>query len=124
MDNGQASTFGVYPDTPQYCVFTWMGTTCAGEHRENCGCPGQPGFRHRADCPCFDPPVMRDRPEKTCPMCTGTGKVQDFGVITLPPDIPDPHPERRLPGYCWKNWPPEHSDDCGCVNKGACGEIR
>ena len=34
------------------CVMNWIGTLCPGEHRENCGCPGSPSFRHwLPDCP-------------------------------------------------------------------------
>ena len=29
-------------------------------------------------------------------------------------NMPDPYPERRGPDYCWRNWPPVHSADCGC----------
>jgi 8-oxo-dGTP pyrophosphatase MutT (NUDIX family) len=37
----------------------------------------------------------------------------------LPADMPDPYPERRSPDYCWKSWPPQHTDDCGCLTKAA-----
>ena len=36
------------------CACRWIGTFCAGEHRENCGCPGTPSFGHRTDCKCFE----------------------------------------------------------------------
>ena len=75
----------MYPDFPDLCAWGWVGTLCPGvhmtppgEHRENCGCPGTPSFRHREDCRCYDPPVMREWHEKQCPMCSGTGKVQNF----------------------------------------------
>jgi hypothetical protein len=71
------NTTGSYPDLPDLCVWGWVGTTCAGEHREDCGCPGTPSFRHRDDCHCYDPPVMRTWYEMTCPMCAGSGKVAD-----------------------------------------------
>jgi hypothetical protein len=29
-------------------------------------------------------------------------------------NLPDPYPERRLPEYCWRSWPPRHTDECGC----------
>lgn len=28
--------------------------------------------------------------------------------------LPDPYPERRLASYCWRSWPPRHTDTCGC----------
>ena len=28
--------------------------------------------------------------------------------------ICDPYPERRSPEYCWRSWPPRHTDECGC----------
>lgn len=35
------------------CTWRWIGTTCPGEHRENCGCPGTDSFRHFPGCNCF-----------------------------------------------------------------------
>ena len=32
---------------------------------------------------------------------------------------PDPYPERRSPDYCWKSWPPRHTDECDCIAKSA-----
>ena len=28
--------------------------------------------------------------------------------------LPDPYPERRSLAYCWRSWPPRHTDECGC----------
>jgi hypothetical protein len=35
---------------------------------------------------------------------------------------PDPYPERRMPSYCWRSWPPRHTDECGCDQKGDNGD--
>jgi hypothetical protein len=59
-------------DFADSCVGQWIGTTCPGEHRENCGCPGTPGFRHRANCQCFAPRV---EVQETCYACNGSGVV-------------------------------------------------
>lgn len=53
------------------CAFSWIGTLCPGAHRENCGCPGTPGFRHRDDCECFRPYVFKHKlplPEPDIPV--------------------------------------------------------
>lgn len=37
----------------------------------------------------------------------------------MPPfGLPDPYPERRSPDYCWRSWPPRHTDKCGCEQAG------
>jgi hypothetical protein len=47
------------------CKAAWIGTLCAGEHRENCGCPGSPSFRHRDGCKCSEPYIyIPGDPEK------------------------------------------------------------
>jgi hypothetical protein len=28
--------------------------------------------------------------------------------------LPVAHPERLSPDYCWRSWPPYHTDTCGC----------
>ena len=37
-------------------------------------------------------------------------------MTSMPPAMvwQDPYPERRLPGYCWRSWPPRHTATCGC----------
>jgi hypothetical protein len=41
------------------------------------------------------------------------------GESYLPEQQMDPYPERRSPDYCWRSWPPRHTDECGCVRRAA-----
>ncbi len=67
--------------------------------------------------PADDDPVIGlvDTPELAALIVAAVNACTPPGTDVPVAPWPDLYPDRRAPGYCWRSWPPRHTDTCGCA---------